>query len=41
MNIVLNKQPLSVKDLNIVRKLRKNKNYFTIENQPRGHANKS
>ena len=41
MNIVLNKQPLSVEDLNIVRKLRHNMNYFTIENLQKGHANKS
>ena len=41
MNIVLKKQPLSVEDLNIVRKLRHNMNYFTIENKSLGYANKS
>jgi len=41
MDMVLNKQPLSSEDLNKVRKLRQNMNYFTLENQPRGHANKS
>ena len=41
MDIVLNKQPLSSEELNKVRKLRHNMNYYTIENKPRGLANKS
>ena len=41
LNIVLNKQPLSVKNLHRVRKLRHNMNYFTIKNLPTGKANKS
>ena len=41
INVVVNKQPLSFEDLKMVRKLRHNMNYFTIENQPRGYTNKS
>lgn len=41
IDIVLNKQPLNSEELNKVRKLRHNMNYYTIENQPRGLANKS
>ena len=41
LNIVLNKQPLSFDDLNRVRKLRHNMNYFTIKNLPTGQINKS
>lgn len=41
INIVLNKQPLTSQELNKIRKLRHNMNYYTIENQPRGLANKS
>ena len=41
IHIVLNKQPLSDNDLNRVRKLRHNMNYFTIQNLPKGQANKS
>jgi hypothetical protein len=37
----LGKQPLSSEDIKVVRKLRHNMNFFTIENQKRGHANKS
>jgi hypothetical protein len=37
----LAKQPLSSEDLKLVRKLRHNMNFFTIENQTKGHANKS
>jgi hypothetical protein len=39
--LTLGKQPLSSEDLKVVRKLRHNMNFFTIENQKRGHANKS
>lgn len=39
--ITLAKQPLSSEDLKLVRKLRHNMNFFTIENQTKGHANKS
>ena len=41
IDIVLNKQPLSDYDLKRVRKLRHNMNYFTIQNLPKGQANKS
>ena len=41
LKIVINKQPLSVEDLKIVRKLRHNMNFYTIENNPIGSANKS
>ena len=41
LEIVVNKQPLSPEDLKIVRKLRHNMNFFTIENNPIGYANKS
>lgn len=41
LEMVVGNQPLSTEDLNEVRKLRKKINYFTIENQPRGFANKS
>ena len=43
MDIVLAtpKQPLTLQELNKVRKLRHNMNYYTIENQPRGLLNKS
>ena len=41
MEILINKQPLSLEDLKLIRKLRGNINYFTIENQQRGYANKS
>ncbi len=41
LDIVLGKQPLSPENLSKVRKLRHNMNYFTIENNPIGHANKS
>ena len=41
LTIVLNKQPLSVNDLNRVRKQRHQMNYFTIQNLPTGQANKS
>ena len=41
LDIVLGKQPLSVEKLNKVRKLRHNMNYFTIQNNPLGFANKS
>lgn len=41
LNIVLGKQPLAPENLSKVRKLRHNMNYFTIENNPLGHANKS
>jgi hypothetical protein len=41
MDLVLNKQPLSSEQLKMVRKLRHNMNYFTIENNPKGKANKS
>lgn len=40
-DIVLGKQPLSNLDLYQVRKLRRTMNFFTIENQPLGYANKS
>lgn len=40
-NIVVNNQPLSLETLKVVRKLRHNMNYFTIENQTRGYSNKS
>lgn len=40
-SIVLGKQPLSLENLKQVRKLRHNMNLFTIENQTKGHANKS
>jgi hypothetical protein len=39
--IILAKQPISLENLKLVRKLRHNMNYFTIENQTKGHANKS
>lgn len=41
MDMVLNKQPLSLEELKMVRKLRHNMNYYTIENKPIGKANKS
>lgn len=41
LDIVLNKQPLCPEDLKVVRKLRQNMNFFTIENKPLGYANKS
>jgi len=41
LEIVVNKQPLSPEDLKVVRKLRHNMNFFTIENNPLGYANKS
>lgn len=41
LEIVVNKQPLSPEDLKVVRKLRHNMNFFTIENKPVGYANKS
>ena len=41
LEIVVNKQPLSAEDLKVVRKLRHNMNFFTIENKPLGYANKS
>ena len=40
-NITLGKQPLSSEDLKVIRKLRHNMNFFTIENKTTGHANKS
>ena len=40
-HIVLGKQPLSAEYLSKVRKLRHNMNFFTIENQVKGYANKS
>ena len=39
--LTLGKQPLSSEDIKVVRKLRHNMNFFIIENQKRGHANKS
>jgi hypothetical protein len=39
--IVLGKQPLSTENLDKVRKLRHNMNYYTIKNKPIGIANKS
>ncbi len=39
--LVLNKQPLSPEDLKVVKKLRHNMNFFTLENKPLGYANKS
>jgi len=39
--LTLGKQPLSSEDIKVVRKLRHNMNFFTVENQKRGHANKS
>lgn len=39
--IILGKQPLSCENLSKVRKLRCNMNYFIIENNSIGHANKS
>ncbi len=41
LDIVLGKQRLSPENLSKVRKLRHNMNFFTIENKPIGHANKS
>lgn len=41
VDIVVNKQPISLEDLKLVRKLRHKMNYFTIENKPLGSANKS
>ena len=41
LEIVVNKQPLSPEDLKVVRKLRHNMNFFTIENNPIGYASKS
>jgi len=41
VEIVVNKQPLSPEDLKVVRKLRHNMNFFTIENKSLGYANKS
>ncbi len=41
LEYVLAKQPLSSQDLKIVRKLRHNMNYFTLENKSAGLANKS
>nr|YP_010119183.1 LAGLIDADG endonuclease domain-containing protein [Erysiphe pisi]QQY98281.1 LAGLIDADG endonuclease domain-containing protein [Erysiphe pisi] len=41
LEIVVNKQPLSPEDLKVVRKLRHNMNFFTIENNPIGNASKS
>ena len=41
LDIVLGNQPLSPKNLSKVRKLRHNMNFFTIENNPVGLANKS
>jgi len=38
---VLDKQPLSAENLKVVRKLRHNMNYFTLENKSAGYANKS
>lgn len=35
------KKPLSLENLSKIRKLRHNMNFFTIENNPIGHANKS
>lgn len=37
----LGKQPLSPENLSLIRKLRHNMNYFTIENQAKGYAHKS
>ena len=39
--IVVNNQPLSLETLKVVRKLRHNMNYFTIENLSKGYSNKS
>jgi hypothetical protein len=39
--IVLGKQPLSTESIYKIRKLRHNMNFFTIENQVKGYANKS
>ena len=39
--IILGKQPLSSEDLKLVRKLRHNMNFFTIENLAKGYANRS
>lgn len=42
LDVILgNPTPLSTENLSKVRKLRHNMNYFTIENKPIGHANKS
>jgi hypothetical protein len=41
IDVVVNKQPISAEDLKIVRKLRHNMNFFTIENKSIGHASKS
>jgi hypothetical protein len=41
IDIVLGKQPLSSQELNKVRKLRHNMNYFSIQNKSLGYAKKS
>jgi len=41
LDIVIDKQPLSEERLKTVRELRHNMNFFTIENNPTGHAHKS
>ena len=41
LDIFLGKQPLSAENLNKVRKLRHNMNYYTIENLAKGHMSKS
>ena len=41
LNLVLSKQSKSEEEINLIRKLRHNMNYFSIENKPIGHANKS
>ncbi len=41
LDITLGKQPLSPENLSKIRKLRHNMNYFTIQNQSKGYANKS
>lgn len=41
LKIVINKKPLLPNDLDVIRKLRRNMNYYSIENKPLGHGNKS
>lgn len=41
LEIVVKKQPLDAENLNIVRKLRHNMNFYTIENKTLGYGNKS
>lgn len=41
LKIVENKKPLGEEDLKVIRKLKKNINFYTIENNPIGYANKS